>query len=192
MGTKEEFNLGVSQACQTRNTLQGLFARLPQVEDEERLVLEKSLESALASYQRQVGKLKEMQEAEVSTLTVREVNRREREVGILLTDLTLIENGLKTKQLEMHQISSPQELVALEDLGDAVHAVLQASQTTYQVLRDDNRYLTQIHNRLEWETSELSSLTKRAQSLTEATSEKCLGYVIIGLVVLLVLQLILL
>jgi len=192
MGTKEEFNSEVTQACQTRNTLQGLLARLPQAEDEERLILEKSLGPALVSYQHQVRRLKEMQETEASALTVREVNRREREVGILATDLALIENGLKTKQVEMQQIASPQELLALERLEDAVHGVLQASQTTYQVLRDDNRYLTQIHNRLEWETTELHSLTKRAQSLTEATSEKCLGYVIIGLVILLVLQLILL
>lgn len=192
MGTKEEFNSEVTQACQTRNALQGLLARLPQAEDEERLVLEKSLGPALASYQHQVRRLQELQTAEAPNLTVREVNRREKEVGILATDLALIENGLKTKQIEMHQIASPQELLALERLGDAVHGVLQASQTTYQVLRDDNRYLTQIHNRLDWETTELQSLTKRAQSLTEATSEKCLGYVIIGLVVLLVLQLILL
>lgn len=192
MEAKEKFNSEVNQACQTRNALQGYLARLPHAEAEERLVLEKAFSCSLDSYQNQVRRLKKMHEEEAPALTVREVNRREREMGILTTDLALIENGIKTKQPEMHQLSSPDELLSLERLEDAVHGVLQASQATHQVLKDDNRYLTQIHNRLDWEASELSSLTKRAQSLSEATSEKCLGYVIIGLVVLLVLQLILL
>lgn len=192
MGTKEEFNQGVTQACQTRNTIQALIARLPQAEAEERLALEKSLAPAVTSYQNQVRRLREVNALEAPALTVREVNRRDRELGILTTDLALIENGMKTKQLDMQFLSSPQDQLALERLDDAVHSVLQASQTTYTVLRDDNRYLNQIHNRLDWETSSLSALTKRTQSLTEATSEKCLGYVIIGLIVLLVLQVVLL
>ena len=192
MGSKEEFNASVSQACQTRNTLQSLLVRLPQAEKEERLILENSIAPAFTSYKNQVRRLEEIAEGERQAVTARESSRREKEVSILKTDLSLIENGLKTKQLQMHAIQSPQELLDIERLGDSVHNLLLSTQATYDILRDDNRYLTQIKHRTDWEAVELSALTRKAQTLTDATSEKCMVYVIIALAVFLVLQLVLL